>query len=62
MSGTSVDRLVKCSGGLRAALYHTKGYKMGLYNKKTRKTFAIVVCVILVLALVAPLVIAITNL
>jgi len=35
---------------------------MGLYNKKTRKTFAIVVCVILVLALVAPLVIAITNL
>ncbi len=32
------------------------------FNKKTRKTFAIIICVILVLAMVAPLVIAITNL
>ncbi len=39
-----------------------KGYKMGIYNKKTRKTFVIIVCVVIVLAMVAPLVIAVTNL
>ena len=35
---------------------------MGIYNKKSRKIFAIVVCVVLVLALVLPLVISLTNL
>jgi len=35
---------------------------MGIYNKKTRKTFVIIVCVVIVLAMVAPLVIAVTNL
>lgn len=35
---------------------------MGIYNKKTRKTLVIIVCVVIVLAMVAPLVIAVTNL
>ncbi len=39
-----------------------KGYKMSIYNKKTRRTLVIIICVVVVLALVAPLVIAITSL
>ncbi len=39
-----------------------KGYKMSFYNKKTRRTLVVIVCVVIVLAMVAPLVIAITNL
>ena len=35
---------------------------MSIYNKKTRRTLVIIICVVVVLALVAPLVIAITSL
>ena len=64
MTVSSVVILHESLSGRLAGTLHLikKGHKMSIYSKKTRKTFAIIVCVVLVLALIAPLLIYVTNL
>lgn len=35
---------------------------MNIYSKKTKKTFGIIICIIIVLSLVAPLLVYLTDL